>query len=125
MLTYRAFGHPDDVRLASVMDANQQQWTYSYDATGNLAQVVSPTGHTRTWIRNTSGLLTSETHPESGTVLYHPLRRGGRAEAQSRRPGHGVPLRARRQRSGDTDYGGWNEDDEHRLRARIRQSRLD
>ena len=70
VFTYRAFGHPDDVRLASVMDANHQQWTYSYDAAGNLAQVVSPTGHTRTWIRNTSGLLTSETHPESGTVLY-------------------------------------------------------
>ena len=70
VLTYRAFGHPDDARLVGVVDASQQEWTYSYDAIGNLAQVVTPTGHTRTWLRNTSGLLTSETHPESGTVLY-------------------------------------------------------
>ena len=70
VLTYRGFGHPDDVRLVRVVDANQQQWNYSYDAIGNLAQVITPTGHTRTWVRNTSGLLTSETHPESGSVLY-------------------------------------------------------
>jgi YD repeat-containing protein len=70
VMTYRGFGHPDDARLVKVMDANQQEWTYSYDAIGNLAQVVTPTGHTRTWIRNTSGLLTSETQPESGSVLY-------------------------------------------------------
>ena len=70
VLTYRGFGHPDDARLVRVVDANQQEWSYAYDATGNLAQVVTPTGHTRTWIRNTNGLLTSETHPESGTVLY-------------------------------------------------------
>jgi YD repeat-containing protein len=65
-----AFGHPDDARLSGVEDANQQEWAYSYDAIGNLAQVVAPTGETRTWLRNTNGLLTSETHPESGTVLY-------------------------------------------------------
>ena len=70
VLTYRGFGHPDDARLVRVVDASQQEWSYAYDAIGNLAQVVTPSGHTRTWIRNTSGLLTSETHPESGTVLY-------------------------------------------------------
>jgi YD repeat-containing protein len=70
VLTYRGFGHPDDARLVRVVDAHQQEWNYAYDAIGNLAQVVTPTGNTRTWIRNTSGLLTSETHPESGTVLY-------------------------------------------------------
>jgi YD repeat-containing protein len=70
VLTYRGFGHPDDARLVRVVDANQQEWNYAYDAIGNLAQVLTPTGHTRTWVWNTSGLLDSETHPESGTVLY-------------------------------------------------------
>jgi YD repeat-containing protein len=70
VMTYRGFGHPDDAQLVRVIDANQQEWRYAYDAIGNLAQVLTPTGHARTWIRNTSGLLTSETHPESGTVLY-------------------------------------------------------
>ena len=70
VLRYRAFGHPDDVRLVGVVDANHQEWTYSYDAIGNLSQVITPTGHARTWLRNTSGLVTSETHPESGAVSY-------------------------------------------------------
>jgi YD repeat-containing protein len=70
VLTFRGFGHPDDARLISVVDANEQPWSYSYDAIGNLAQMVTPTGATRTWLRNTSGLVTSETHPESGQTLY-------------------------------------------------------
>ena len=69
-LSYRAFGHPDDARLIKVVGADQQTWTYRYDAIGNLTQVVPPTGPRRTWLWNTSGLLTSETHPESGTVRY-------------------------------------------------------
>ena len=67
---YRGFGHPDDVRLLGVVDANGQEWTYSYDAIGNLSEVITPTGHTRSWLRNTSGLVTRETHPETGSVSY-------------------------------------------------------
>ncbi|NOT28011.1 MAG: RHS repeat protein [Acidobacteria bacterium] len=71
LLTYRAYGHPDDARLVTVLDADAQTWGYSYDVRGNLKQVTTPTGHTRTWVRsNTTGLLTSETHPESGTTQY-------------------------------------------------------
>jgi YD repeat-containing protein len=71
VLTYRGYGHPDDARLVTVVDAANQTWAYTYDVRGNLAQVSTPTGHTRTWTRNsTSGLLTSETHPESGQTTY-------------------------------------------------------
>jgi YD repeat-containing protein len=71
VLTYRGYGHPDDARLVSVVDAANQTWAYTYDVRGNLAQVSTPTGQTRTWTRNsTSGLLTSETHPESGQTTY-------------------------------------------------------
>ena len=48
-LSYRAFGHPDNVRLVKVVGADQQAWTYSYDAIGNLTQVCTADGPRRTW----------------------------------------------------------------------------
>jgi YD repeat-containing protein len=80
-LRRQAFGHPDDVRLASVRDADQKEWTYSYDAAGHLTQVAGPEGTgIRTWVYNdgnndgvpdvADNLLDRESHPESGTTKY-------------------------------------------------------
>jgi YD repeat-containing protein len=72
VLTYKAFGHPDDVRLTGVLDARDNQWTYTYNVVGNLTSVSGPGGVTRTWVYQSQNphLLQSETHPESGTVNY-------------------------------------------------------
>ena len=67
-LIRQAFGHPDDVRLTGVIDANDppQQWTYSYNVVGRLTSVTGPGGVTRTWAyhQNNPNLLVTERHPE-------------------------------------------------------------
>jgi YD repeat-containing protein len=68
--TLVAFGHPDDAWLAQLTDANQQTWSYGYDALGQLFRTTAPDGLARTWTYNLSNLLESETHPESGTTSY-------------------------------------------------------
>jgi YD repeat-containing protein len=68
--TWQAFGHPDDARMASLVDADQKLWSYSYHLLGELWTVVAPDGRTRTWSYNEQHLLSSETHPESGTTTY-------------------------------------------------------
>jgi len=68
--TWQAFGHPDDGRLASLLDANQKRWSYGYHVLGELWAVVAPDGRTRTWLYNDQHLLSSETHPETGTTTY-------------------------------------------------------
>jgi YD repeat-containing protein len=70
--TYQAFGHPDDRQLVHVRDAAQQDWYYRYTARGDLRRVLGPDQVTRTWTYSSAPFyrLTSETHPESGTVTY-------------------------------------------------------
>ena len=80
VLTYRGFGHPDDARLTTVVDARNQSWTYEYNALGALTRVVAPGGVERKWeytdpARPTQ--LIRETHPESGTVVYSLYDAGG------------------------------------------------
>jgi|SoiMethySBSTD1v2_1073268.scaffolds.fasta_scaffold02328_5 YD repeat-containing protein len=72
VLTRKAFGHPDDGRLTGVLDADSKQWTYAYDAIGQVTSVAGTDGITRTWTYDNQRptLLASETHPESGTVTY-------------------------------------------------------
>ena len=124
VLTVRGFGHPDDARLVSVVDAHQQEWRYSYDAIGNLVQVVTPTGHARTWLRNANGQVTSETHPESGTVLYTLYDGAGILKRKDRRQGHRIRLPARRQQPRHA-HQGRHPCDQHHLRAWVRQSGVD
>ena len=70
VLTRLAFGHPDDVRLTGVLDAALSQWNYEYNALGSLTRVAGPDGIERRWTYDTHNLLTTEQHPESGTVTY-------------------------------------------------------
>jgi YD repeat-containing protein len=74
VLTYAAFGDPDDARLTGVLDADSKQWTYTYNAVGSLTGVMGPNGPNgngnRTWTYDSRNLLTRETHPESGAVDY-------------------------------------------------------
>ena len=66
----KAFGHPDDARLMSVVDADNKTWQYAYNTVGNLRVVTDPDGVQRTWSYNENNLLASERHPESGSVDY-------------------------------------------------------
>ena len=68
--TWQAFGHPDDARLAVLLDADQKRWSYGYHVLGELWTVAAPDGRTRTWLYNEQHLLSSETHPETGTTTY-------------------------------------------------------
>jgi YD repeat-containing protein len=68
--TWDTFGDPDDARLLSVLDADNKLWAYEYHVLGELAKVTAVGGVTRTWVYNDQHLLSSETHPESGTTTY-------------------------------------------------------
>ena len=68
--TWRAFGDPDDPRLASLVDAREHTWTYTYNAIGQLTDVAADDGVARAWRYNAHGLLDHDTHPESGTATY-------------------------------------------------------
>ncbi len=72
VLTYQAFGHPDDRRLKSVLDAEDKLWEYEYNVIGNLTKVKADDDVERLWNYDASNptRLISETHPESGTVTY-------------------------------------------------------
>ncbi len=67
---YKAFGDPDDKRLVKVTDALTNATGYTYDLLGNIVQVGSPNGTSRSYSYNDKNFLVSETHPESGTTSY-------------------------------------------------------
>ena len=68
---WEGFGDPSGALLTAVVDRDNQTWSYDYDVLGNLLQVDPPgAAPNRTWVYNTKSQLTSETHPESGTVSY-------------------------------------------------------
>src|SRR3989304_4449700 len=70
---WQAFGSPGGGRLASVTDAANRNWYYSYNALGSLTRVQGPDGPDRTWAYNTANQLRTATPPESGTATYaHP-----------------------------------------------------
>ncbi|MBI3604739.1 MAG: hypothetical protein HY202_01780 [Nitrospirae bacterium] len=72
---YISFGNPDEKRLTSVVDATGTT-TYSYNAVGSLKTIVHPAtpqgSFQRTFVYSTKNFLTSETHPETGTITYSP-----------------------------------------------------
>jgi RHS repeat-associated protein len=70
--TLAPFGHPDDARLVTLVDAADNVWTYTYNARGDM-RTMGLTGSSppRTWeYDGTTKLLQSEEHRESGTVTY-------------------------------------------------------
>ena len=67
---WAAFGAPSDARLLSLKDAEQQTWTYEYNALGSLTKVNQPAAPAREWHYNAHNQLEWEKHPESGTTRY-------------------------------------------------------
>jgi YD repeat-containing protein len=71
VVTRQMFGHPDEGRITRLVDALGAIWEYGYHANGSLTSVDGPNGVTRTWTyAPTTHLLSTETHPESGTMTY-------------------------------------------------------
>jgi YD repeat-containing protein len=69
ILTYQAFGHPDDTRLVGLRDAAGAQWRYAYNTAGSLTRADGPGGVSRIWEYDDRNLLIREVHPESGQIL--------------------------------------------------------
>ena len=44
---WRAFGNPSESRLMSLRDADQNEWTYEYNALGSLTRLLGPEGMER------------------------------------------------------------------------------
>jgi RHS repeat-associated protein len=70
ILNFKSFGDPEEKRLISVKDTQNNTTSYEYDILGNLIRVDSPTGGDRVFSYNPKNFLVSETHPESGTTAY-------------------------------------------------------
>jgi RHS repeat-associated protein len=70
--TLAPFGHPDDARLVTLVDADNKTWDYTYNAQGAVRTVtLNGTSQTRTWeYDDTTKLRENESHQESGTVTY-------------------------------------------------------
>jgi YD repeat-containing protein len=69
VLTYAAFGNPDEKLLVSVKDAALNTTSYDYNILGSLTNITQGT-LSRTFSFNSKNFLTSETHPETGTTNY-------------------------------------------------------
>ncbi|MGB7292767.1 MAG: InlB B-repeat-containing protein [Thermodesulfobacteriota bacterium] len=69
-LNYASFGDPDEKRLSSVLDADNNTTSYEYDLLGNITRVDSPQGNDRIFTYNSKNFLISENHPESGTTMF-------------------------------------------------------
>ena len=67
---WEAVGDPNEARLATLVDADDKTWTYTYNALGRLLS-ASHGSVTRTWeFYEGMDLLERETHPESGVTSY-------------------------------------------------------
>jgi uncharacterized repeat protein (TIGR01451 family) len=62
--TRQAFGDPRESRLATLTDANNKAWQYTYNALGRLTQLTDPETFVRKWAYNAKNQLVSETHLE-------------------------------------------------------------
>jgi len=81
--TWQAFGDPDDARLATLVDADQKTWHYTYNGLGRLVGVTAPDGSQRAWTYNDKNRLESETHPESGGINYTQYDNAGNLERKT------------------------------------------
>jgi YD repeat-containing protein len=64
-----SFGNPDEKLLVTVLDALSNTTSYSYNILGSLTG-VSQGSISRTFSYNLKNFLSSETHPEKGTITY-------------------------------------------------------
>lgn len=72
-LTYQAFGNPDEKRLTRVTDALANATNYIYNTAGNLTSITQKAGAstlTRTYGYSAKYFLTSESHPDKGSITY-------------------------------------------------------
>jgi YD repeat-containing protein len=69
LLTYNAFGNPDEKLLVSVKDSLNNTATYGYNILGSLTS-ISFGGVSRTFSYSTKNFLISEINPETGTLTY-------------------------------------------------------
>jgi len=69
LMTYNAFGDPDEKLLVSVKDSLNNTASYGYNILGSLT-TISFGGVSRTFAYNTKNFLTSEVNPETGTLTY-------------------------------------------------------
>ena len=66
---WKAFGHPDDHVITTVIDANGNRFDYAYNALGSLTSVQAPgTTQVRRFIHNPKNQLQRECQPEFGLV---------------------------------------------------------
>ncbi|MBY0497204.1 MAG: hypothetical protein K2Y23_23615, partial [Cyanobacteria bacterium] len=69
--TWKGFGSPDDAQLVQVIDAKASVWTYTYNTLGKLRTVSLGGTPLRAWTYyEQTGLLKTETHPESELTQY-------------------------------------------------------
>jgi len=67
--TYNAFGSPDEKLLVSVTDALSNTTSYNYNILGSLTNITQG-ALSRTFSFDSRNFLTSESHPEKGTITY-------------------------------------------------------
>ncbi|MEW5744393.1 MAG: chitobiase/beta-hexosaminidase C-terminal domain-containing protein [Nitrospirota bacterium] len=68
-LYYEAFGNPDEKLLVKVVDAKSNSTDYTYNMAGSLTGMTQG-GLARSYTYSTKNFLSSETHPEKGTISY-------------------------------------------------------
>lgn len=69
LLTYHAFGNPEEKLLVSVRDALNNTTSYNYNILGSLTNITQDS-LSRAFSYNSKNFLISETHPEKGTITY-------------------------------------------------------
>ncbi|MBI2487103.1 MAG: beta-propeller fold lactonase family protein [Deltaproteobacteria bacterium] len=67
---FKSFGDPEDKRLISIRDSQNNITSYEYNFLGNIVRVDSPVGGDRVFTYNSKNFLVSETNPENGTTAY-------------------------------------------------------
>jgi RHS repeat-associated protein len=67
--TYGAFGHPNDRLLLSIKDALGTVTQYNYNCPGSLIEIRQGSV-IRSFVYDGRNFLTSESHPEKGTITY-------------------------------------------------------
>ena len=70
-LYYNAFGNPDEKLLVSEKDAMNNTTSYEYNILGNITKITQGDSLSRSFgYDTTKNFLTSESHPEKGSISY-------------------------------------------------------
>ena len=75
VLTYNAFGNPDDKFLVNVRDAKNYDTTYNYNILGSLTTITQGSVVRSFNYDPSNNFLAGEVHPDNGTISYtrYPL----------------------------------------------------